>query len=274
MGGIVMATTINAAASAGLVTTADTSQILQLQTGGTTAVTIDASQNVGIGTSSPSARLQVTSSGQFSDLLMSTANVTTALFSDSTNLFGVVGTTTNDPFLFYTNNTEKSRFSATGKFGVALDPNGNSGMIQAKAGVGIDTFGGYSSAGAFTFAVSGAGQIYAVSTSIAAISDERLKENIRDLDSGLADVMALKPRLYDWKEGKGADIKNARGFIAQEFEEVFPDLVSGWREPAPEGEEPYKSMRQDLIPTLVKAIQELKVIVDTQAERIAVLEGK
>ena len=274
MGGIVMATTINAAASAGLVTTADTSQILQLQTGGTTAVTIDASQNVGIGTSSPSARLQVTSSGQFSDLLMSTANVTTALFSDSTNLFGVVGTTTNDPFLFYTNNTEKSRFSATGKFGVALDPNGNSGMIQAKAGVGIDTFGGYSSAGAFTFAVSGTGQIYAVSTSIASISDERLKENIRDLDSGLADVMALKPRLYDWKEGKGADIKNARGFIAQEFEEVFPDLVSGWREPAPEGEEPYKSMRQDLIPTLVKAIQELKVIVDTQAERIAVLEGK
>ena len=54
-----MATTINAAASAGLVTTADTSQILQLQTGGTTAVTIDASQNVGIGTSSPAGKLDV-----------------------------------------------------------------------------------------------------------------------------------------------------------------------------------------------------------------------
>ena len=45
-----MASIINAATSGGLVTTADTSGILQLQTAGTTAVTVDASQNVGIGT--------------------------------------------------------------------------------------------------------------------------------------------------------------------------------------------------------------------------------
>jgi hypothetical protein len=41
-----MAVTLNASASSGLITTADTSTILQLQTGGTTAVTVDASQNV------------------------------------------------------------------------------------------------------------------------------------------------------------------------------------------------------------------------------------
>ena len=46
-----MAVTINASTSAGLVQTADTSGVLQLQTNsGTTAVTIDTSQNVGIGT--------------------------------------------------------------------------------------------------------------------------------------------------------------------------------------------------------------------------------
>jgi hypothetical protein len=49
-----MTTTINASTSAGLVQTADTSGILQLQTASTAAVTIDASQNVGIGTASPS----------------------------------------------------------------------------------------------------------------------------------------------------------------------------------------------------------------------------
>jgi hypothetical protein len=50
-----MAVTINASTSAGLVQTADTSGVLQLQTNsGTTAVTIDTSQNVGIGTTSPS----------------------------------------------------------------------------------------------------------------------------------------------------------------------------------------------------------------------------
>ena len=46
MGGTLMATTINAAASAGLVTTADTSTILQLQTAGVTALSISAAQVV------------------------------------------------------------------------------------------------------------------------------------------------------------------------------------------------------------------------------------
>ena len=44
--------TINSGASA-----------LTLQTGGTTAVTVDTSQNVGIGISSPSYKLQATSTG-------------------------------------------------------------------------------------------------------------------------------------------------------------------------------------------------------------------
>ena len=41
-----MASIINAATSGGLISTADTSGVLQLQTAGTTAVTVDASQNV------------------------------------------------------------------------------------------------------------------------------------------------------------------------------------------------------------------------------------
>ena len=41
-----MAVTLNASSAAGFVTTADTSTILQLQTNGTTAVTVDASQVV------------------------------------------------------------------------------------------------------------------------------------------------------------------------------------------------------------------------------------
>ena len=44
-----MASIINAATSGGLITTADTSGILNIQTASTTAVTIDGSQNVGIG---------------------------------------------------------------------------------------------------------------------------------------------------------------------------------------------------------------------------------
>jgi len=44
-----MTSTINASTTAGIVTTADTSGVLALQTAGTTAVTVDASQIVGIG---------------------------------------------------------------------------------------------------------------------------------------------------------------------------------------------------------------------------------
>lgn len=57
-----MAATINASTSAGVVTTADTSGILQLQTNGTAALTVDASQNVGIGTASPAKKLELYSS--------------------------------------------------------------------------------------------------------------------------------------------------------------------------------------------------------------------
>jgi len=55
-----MTTTINASTSSGLVNTADTSGVLQLQTASTAALTIDASQNVGIGTASPTTKLDVT----------------------------------------------------------------------------------------------------------------------------------------------------------------------------------------------------------------------
>ena len=55
-----MTTTINASTSAGLVQTADTSGVLALQTAGTTALTVDTSANVGIGTASPASDARLT----------------------------------------------------------------------------------------------------------------------------------------------------------------------------------------------------------------------
>lgn len=117
-------------------------------------------------------------------------------------------------------------------------------------------------AGAYRFYVNMAGTVFATNTTISAISDARLKENVQDIDVGLSAILSLKPRKFDWKAGKGKDIKGDRGFIAQEFEQVFPNLVDEWKDNAPEGEAPYKSVRQDLIPVLVKAIQELTARVE------------
>ena len=137
-----------------------------------------------------------------------------------------------------------------------------------------DSYNLYSTgASAYRFYVDMAGTIHATSIVITAISDERLKENVRNIDTGLNDVLALKPRRFDWKEGKGQDRKNVAGFIAQEFEEVFPECI-GTTKAGADGIE-YKNINYEtLIPTLVKAIQEQQALIQTLTDRITALEGK
>jgi hypothetical protein len=166
--------------------------------------------------------------------------------------------------------TQAMTLTAGGELLVGTTTNGGNGVSIRPSTtapnvvlVGSDTSGGtafqlYSTGTSSNrFFVTWAGTVNAVSATISAISDARLKENVQDIDVGLGAILSLKPRKFDWKAGKGKDIKGDRGFIAQEFEQVFPQLVDDWADPAPEGEAPYKSVRQDLIPVLVKAIQEL-----------------
>ena len=159
----------------------------------------------------------------------------------------LVGTTTatvnnNGYRVVNDGNTNSARL----ELGSASSTNSNIGLSMYSTG-----------AAAYRFYVGWGGTVFATNTTISAISDQRLKENIQDIDVGLGAILALKPRKFDWKAGKGKDIKGDRGFIAQEFEQVFPNLIDEWKDEAPEGEAPYKSVRQDLIPVLVKAIQEL-----------------
>jgi len=196
------------------------------------------------------------------------------------------------PLVFKSGNTEQMRITTGGILLVGKTTTGNTDGFEVRpndggTGIPLIALAGNSTNSAatamqvfatsnstFRFYVDYAGTIFAQSTTISGISDQRLKENITDLDAGLNAVMALKPRKFDWKEGKGKDIKGDRGFIAQEFETVFPDMIDTWKDPAPEGEEPYKSVRADLIPVLVKAMQELNAKVEAQATEIALLKSK
>jgi len=269
----------------------------------TQAMTLDASGNLAIGSTSATAKLHVYGANTASAYAQ-TALIQENIYPNSAfpsmafqtwaggNAYkSAVGGNGTD-LCFYTSSTygvdptERARIDSSGNLLVGKTSTSDTviGTIQQSTGRiasamaatvnGIDTLTCYSTgAAAYRFYVGMGGTVYATNTTISSLSDQRHKENIRNLNVGLAEVMALKPRLFDWKEGKGADIKNARGFIAQEFEEVFPDLIDEWKDPAPEGEEPYKSVRQDLIPVLVKAIQEQQALIQTLTARITALES-
>ena len=124
---------------------------------------------------------------------------------------------------------------------------------------------------AWKFYVENSGTVKATVTSIAGLSDERLKENIKDLETGLTEVMSLKPRRFDWKEGEGSNKKNVAGFVAQEVETVLPDVIEGFMH---DDLDDAKSVRMgDMLPTLVKAIQEQQTLIETLTARIETLEG-
>ena len=192
-----------------------------------------------------------------------------------------------DTIGFAEGGAEVARFDSSGNFLVgatSVTPNNNGFQVSPAgngAGIPFVVSAGNSSSNSqiteavystslsqYQFYVGYGGTVYARNATISTLSDRRLKENIVDLDVGLDKIMALQPRKFDWKDGKGSNTKNARGFIAQELEQVFPDLIDEWRDPAPEGEEPYKSVRADLIPVLVKAIQEQQAIIESLKARL------
>jgi hypothetical protein len=258
----------------------------------TQAMTLDASGNLAVGTTNTTyakANIKATGSQVYSGL---------ALFSnDGTESFIGLGCTGSKagisvtygasgsylPLVFDVGGSERARIDTSGNLLVGTTSSSNTSGTGHKFSADgryaivapsttADTFNYYNStAGAFRFYVTAGGTIFATSTTISAISDERLKENIQDIDTGLDAVMALKPRRFDWKEGKGQDKKNAAGFIAQEFETVFPDSV-GVSKAGEDGIEYKNICHEELIPTLVKALQEMKAIVDAQAARITALE--
>jgi hypothetical protein len=263
----------------------------------TTAMTLDADGELGVGTTSPTAKVHAYSGTAMKQLTVDgTGAIKTGInFASGGTTYGQIYFDNNSPYdmsvmqqystgslRFGTNDTERARIDSSGNLLVGTtstnETSGTGGRFLADGAVRStrsstvntsSTLDVYSTgASAFRFYVGMGGTVFATSTTISAISDIRFKENVRDLDAGLAEVLALKPRLYDWKEGKGANIKNARGFIAQEFEEVFPDLIDEWKDEAPEGEEPYKSVRQDLIPVLVKAIQEQQALIQSLKARL------
>lgn len=111
-----------------------------------------------------------------------------------------------------------------------------------------------------------------------AVSDERLKRNIRAMENGVLNkVMLLRPTSYQFArivgdEGGivGDDNRFYNGFLAQEVEKIFPELVfRGSDNPAQD----YYTMDYSGFGVIaIKAIQEQQKIIEKQKSEIEVLK--
>jgi hypothetical protein len=112
---------------------------------------------------------------------------------------------------------------------------------------------------------------------ISTLSDARDKSEVEDLSVGLDFLMDVRPVQWVWDRRDGSIVgKIDSGFIAQELDEarathnadeVLHNLVNK------ANDEAWASGQGALIPVLVKAIQELKGIVDTLSAEILILKG-
>jgi hypothetical protein len=298
-----MATTINAGtATSGAAISADATGILELQSGSTptTAATIDASQNVGIGTNAPAVKLHVNkgSVGEAVRFTGSTDNARSLTFNSSSE-GGFDGATWQRNILssggnhtWAVNSTERMRIDSSGDLLVGrttalagtFNSSNSQGLEVQSTGKILNSVSGtaplaikrYTNTGQiveFWYNLSQVGNISvtASATSYVTSSDYRLKENIAPMTGALAKVQSLKPVTYKWK----ADGSDGQGFIAHELAEVVPDCVTGEKDAVDaEGKPVYQGIDTSfLVATLTAAIQELNAKLDAQAAEIAVLKG-
>ena len=255
------------------------------KSGGNTAdLVIDSSGNVGIGTSSPSAALDV----QTSDTFVSEFTSTSASNWGELRLrsAGGVGTNTRGRIIggydaggsgyggylaFNTTstsnaNTERLRIDSSGNFlaGCTSQPNASNfgGSINpigqfrcSRNSTGAATQFSFNNPNGEVGTIVTSGTATAYNTS----SDQRLKENIVDAPSASDDIEAIQVRSFDWK----ADGSHQKyGMIAQELQTVAPEAVS-----APENPEEMMGVDYSkLVPMLIKEVQQLRA-------RVAQLEG-
>jgi hypothetical protein len=259
--------------------------------------------NVGIGTTSPAGKLDVAGNTYLNGLRISGANTADTVYQ-ATGDIGISAASASTNIKFNINSAERMRIDSSGNvlvgatsgtdFKFKVSRSGNLGIAtltntdtsgltydQTQIIVGQAASSAYMFARYYTsagttaqFAFRGDGQMFATSTSISSISDARTKENVRESSDGLNTVLGLRAVRFDFKEGFSNNRKNQLGFIAQEIEEVFPDAVDVSGQKAEDGSE-YKTVAPStLIPVLVKAIQELKALTNTQANTITALTAR
>jgi len=269
--------------------------------GSTNKMLLDASGNLGIGTTGQVSRISSTGSSatDFKALTLRNSNGTVGSaavlnFEASSGTEGDAGSTaaqikgireaagTNGALAFWTSlsgtSAERARIDSSGNLLVGestatgnplrgMQVLINSGQTSIVMGHVTGTTSGTQYLG-FNFNGSVIGSITQSGTTAVlynTTSDYRLKTVTSAVTGQGARIDALKPIDYQWKESN----EQARGFLAHEFQEVYPSSVSGNKDAIDkDGKPAYQSMQaatSEVIADLVAEIQSLR-------KRLAALE--
>ena len=268
--------------------------------GGVSAkMTILSSGNVGIGTSSPVQTLHLkAASGSTTGLRLESSGGTTNFDILSSEGDGNVYLyqRSNYGILFGTNNTERMRITSGGKVIIGTTSTTYGTLLGVQTSSSPEPVGHfynsrntsgdrcfYMQMGANARDTSsyylqcfdsidvmyiyGNGNIVNRNNSYGTLSDVSLKENIVDATPKLDDLLQLKVRNFNLIDDE-SKIKQI-GFIAQEFEEVFPTMIDI------DGKSGMKTIKTSvLVPMLVKAMQEQQDLINELSAKVSALENK
>jgi hypothetical protein len=214
-----------------------------------TAITIDSSENVGIGTSSPATYgvdnaedLVIGQADGSHGLTISSWNASkgTVAFNDGTN--GTVGRGyleydhSSNAMTVGTNGTERMRIDSSGNVGIGSASDGaNLFIYESSTGVAQTIKHGNSTggttgtmiafqniAGTQIGSITGTGSV-AYNTS----SDYRLKENVVPMTGSIDRLKALKPSNFNFIADANITVD---GFLAHEAQEVVPECATGTKD--------------------------------------------
>jgi hypothetical protein len=218
-------------------------------------VTLLQDGNIGIGTTTPTYKLDVLTTGVAGARIKSTSNfcvldidaasgdAAIRFVNNGVNKWNIRNRPSDDNFEIFELGGGGSRMvvqKSTGNIGIGgVDPQTILHVKQTDNGLGLrltnktwdwDVY--TSNGGGLNFNYNGVnkGYISPIDGSYVATSDARLKKDVNTMPAILDKVMALQPKTYKYLDNKETD-RTSTGFIAQEVLPLFPELVSDFQHP-------------------------------------------